>query len=331
MVTSLGENKAVVANATALIGSALAASREQHRSDRKLDMLRWQPGHKPSNREASGVELGAEALASALSYRIINQRQSVQSPARRCIALARQQLQSPAAGSHWRIVTALALMLSGGCGLADYEAQMASAQKYADRLDDEASYLADPIELPMPKESADTTSPQPVQDLFLRPPHGIASKPEAGTRGDVLHRYGRAARQRSGPWSGSGSDDITVLEMDVGVHFGKDGEEFWKKVQQALGIQSATFTKVVKEPPGRPKLEFQTTTVTDKSTPPTSYFLYLIQGANIHIAIVYLVSQDKLANPETRKMIDKMIDLSLQSLAIGAEATRLRQRFQGGK
>jgi hypothetical protein len=221
-----------------------------------------------------------------------------------------------------------------GCGLSDYEAKMVSEQKRVQRFDDEAEFLDEPVEIPVKKEAGSTGQPSTQVDVFFRPPCGISSKPETTTRGELYRYLHPASQPVFGPRAKidpkRALKDL-VSEVDLGVSIGGEGNDFFKKVQQAYGLQKPTFVPETKQPPGHNRLEFQKTTFTDTSTPPLVYSIYLCSLQNVHIAMVFLVPQDKASNPDSGKTVEKMIDLSLQSLAVGQEATEKRMRLRSPK
>jgi hypothetical protein len=230
---------------------------------------------------------------------------------------------------------AAALILPMGCGLSDYEAKLAAAQKYAERVDEENEHLGDPLELPPSKEQSSAMPGQTGLDIFFRPPKGIAATPEkTAPLGELLYRYPRKPAQQprysnpafAVPSGALENPDSPFVEVDFAVAQGGDWNDFVQKIYQPFKAlqrpeQKSEAVKVTKEPRGRPRLEFQTLTFED---PQSTYQVYFHQAHTTHVAIVYRVLREKAQTEVTKKEID----LSLQSLAVGPEASTQRSRYR---
>jgi len=92
------------------------------------------------------------------------------------------------------------LLGAGGCGLSEYEQQIDREQKRLQLIDEENSYLGEPIEAPKIKQANSTTFQIPTTTIGFRPPRGIAAKPGSELRGDILYQYSKPFRS---PTSGS--------------------------------------------------------------------------------------------------------------------------------
>jgi hypothetical protein len=223
---------------------------------------------------------------------------------------------------------AAAALLLGGCGLSDYEAKLASEQKRVDRLDEENMLLGEPLDLP-PQKSREATTPlgTPTLDVFFRPPRGINTKYDPTPLGELLYRYTRAAprggARRYSPGYVDPADN-PFLEVDLAVTPEGNWKEFTDKVQQPFqGMAAAEPIPPLKEPAGKKRLDFQSVAFNDAGNPPATYLVFFHKGQHALVAIVYRVSQSKATDPE----VAKTIDVSLKTLAVGPEATQLRQRY----
>src|SRR6266446_5945646 len=72
-----------------------------------------------------------------------------------------------------------------GCGLSEYEANMASEQARVHRIEEENKYLDDPIEWPAKKETDKKDSEKPYVEVFFRPPRGIKRTPNQQQHGPL--------------------------------------------------------------------------------------------------------------------------------------------------
>jgi hypothetical protein len=223
----------------------------------------------------------------------------------------------------------LAAILSGiaGCGLSEYQAKMASEQKRIELVDEENKFLGDPLEFPF--RNAAPASPQdpPKPDVFLRLPKGFSSKPDDKPVGDFYYHFGRVSTPHTSRYSpSSGTQENFFQDAYVAVAFDNKTDEFSKKVFQPFGSSQWTeMNRVVKDLPGRTKLEYQAFSASDAANPPSTYYCYFYQGPNILVAVIFRVPKDQAQAAS----VSKGIDYCLQSLAVGMEAGQQRQRFGG--
>jgi hypothetical protein len=224
---------------------------------------------------------------------------------------------------------ALLLTMITGCGLADYEAKMDAAQKRLEYLDKESVYLGDPIEPPpviRPATEEGAPKPKPI-DLFFRPPRGIATKYEAMPVGSILYRYLRdpLSSQRIAPRTAGQpiKSPPEFQEVLVAMSADRSRDEFWNDILNAFGgVDAKNMTREIKQPLGRQPLTFDKLPF-NVSPPPTSYFVFVYEAQNVHVAIIFSVKQDKAADAE----VANAMDFSLKSLAVGPEALRLKQQY----
>jgi hypothetical protein len=197
-----------------------------------------------------------------------------------------------------------------GCGLSDYEANMASEQARVHRLDEENKYLDDPVEWPARKEGdKKDTGKKDVDknyvEVFFRPPRGISRKPNAKQHG-TLYVFPR-------------SDNGSLLEIEIGTavttgDFGNDVRRLFVPAGK-----EAPWNDTEKSVPGRIEpLAFRTTTFDEAGA---TYSINIYKKGNMQVAVVYHLDKGKSSDTTTK------MELSLESLAIDAEAAQERRRF----
>jgi hypothetical protein len=201
-----------------------------------------------------------------------------------------------------RLGTSLLLLLLPACGLSDYEALMRETQEREQRFNDEKKYLDAPVQMPKLKDK--DGKEKPAANVFFRPPMGIQSKPES--LNDSLWRY--PARARGGAFS------------RVELAFAEDSKDFASDV--FLNYKSTAQARA----------RFQEFTPLDRKTPlvydiwefddgQESYAINILRGGKPHIAIVFVYNR---AHGDTLR---KVMDLSLESLAIDQQASAASQRY----
>jgi hypothetical protein len=229
---------------------------------------------------------------------------------------AREEIPLALRSRHIGIVGTLGLaVFLSGCGLSEYEANMASEQARVHRIDEENKYLDDPVEWPAKKESdkKETGKKDPDKnyvDVFFRPPRGISRKPNTRQHG-TLYVFPR-----------SGDNSGNILEIEIGTAVDQEG--FANDVVKLFVPAEKLKEKekdLMKPPlerqvPGRKEpLSFATATFEDTT-------IYIYKKGNMQVAVVYRL--DKTKNSETTTKVQ----MSLESLAIGADAAQENRKFR---
>jgi hypothetical protein len=215
----------------------------------------------------------------------------------------------------------LAALLAGGCGLGDYEDLMLAEQKRLADLDKQEKALGEPAEIPVRNRPGSDPTPDNSADVFLRLPRGIASKPDQSTS-DFLHRFPRSNAAPSRSRSGENKES-PFWEVYVAVEAGGKAEAFQTKVLQPFPPAREKFVKAAEDSTVHGRMEFMATKLEDSNTPPWAYWVFFAPVQGVHVAVIYRVPKDKAESPEVKSGID----LSLQSLVVGPEAAKWRQRF----
>jgi hypothetical protein len=209
-----------------------------------------------------------------------------------------------------------------GCGYDEYEAKMLKEQERLKKIDEEELYLGEPAKIIVRGEQAGS----PPLEAFFRLPRGVEPRTDNGFLGEVMVRYPRVPTQY-GYRSAKATKEPEPLfqEVFIGVMPPGDFKEFSDKILLPFqSMQRSEVTRVTKSPPGRQRLEFQTITFNDGQPSPTKYHVYILQAPQGRAAIAYRVPYDKQNSPE----VQKAIDVSLPTLAFGAEAAALKQKFK---
>jgi hypothetical protein len=199
------------------------------------------------------------------------------------------------------------LLLASGCGVADYEGKMLSAQKRLERYEEESRLLGNPLTLP----SRDTkdAGKQRIAHLFLRPPKGISTtaENESEPRNRLLYSYR--------PRSANAAGGVALVELAAG-----DQKDFAAEVLRCVNPsgKAASRTREVRHPLRQTATTFETTEFEDDQY---FYTVNVWRGAKNQIAVVYWVFKDRRAGAS------KAVDLSLESFAVDAEASRQQKSW----
>jgi hypothetical protein len=208
----------------------------------------------------------------------------------------------------WLIGLAL---LSGGCGTSAYEERMLKAQQSLQRFEDESRSLDEPIVSPRrPNKEGQFYS---IANVFLRPPRGIGPNAanEKEPRGGKLYTYAPRKENAARPFS--------FVEVAVGS---ADNKEFVNEVFKVLGLPASTALRPrTLSVPGRAPLNLESA---DYDAEATTYSIHLLRGGSVQVLVVYWVDK---ANRATAA---RTLNLSLETLGLNEEATRLREQFQKG-
>lgn len=259
--------------------------------------------------------------------------------------------QTPKEIPHWlgRFLVVGFLLLAGGCGLSDYEARMKETQVALDRFDEETRLLDEPIYVPLNPRKEGEGVAKPVVELFFRPPRGIKQNYDLNPLDGLLFRYGRKPKEaaaepvrlpdtpppprviRYDPVDGFQEVLVAWLVPDPN----KKPVELKDFAAQILGL--IPQSKVVGEqlprpreakPVGRPPFAYQPYDFEDPSGNHLSVNFLL--GTKTFVAVVYKIEKGKKTS---NRDVDKAIQLSLESLAVDADAAPALEKYkrQGGK
>jgi hypothetical protein len=246
---------------------------------------------------------------------------------------------------------AVLAVLIAGCGLSDYESRMRTVQERVSRFTEESSSLGEPVAVPTrlvvinppapdPKAAAASkdqkTSPGTSKDsksgkdqksgakeqkssapsterrkvvsysFFLRLPRGIRPTPDNDAKYDGAYRYPK--------------DGQTTGVIEVYLSFGSEPQGvFADKVVRAMPRNSdpvAVRTVDIPVPERAEPLHFDVRDFNDAST---SWSVYAHTEGTSTVAITYRML------PAQKSAADPVINLSLSTLAIGAEADQVLQ------
>jgi hypothetical protein len=213
----------------------------------------------------------------------------------------------------------LALLLCTGCGLEDYEKQMAAEQKWVEKFDRivgaENQLLGDPLDMPPKIPGPDkkdekgktvTTKVNPLPDFFLRPPAGISSKAgnPLGTISATLYPY--SGERVSLRLSLAGTSDKKKRTAD-----------FQGEVCLNAGITYQKKT-VKKETLGPEAREFDWTS---QDIGAKHYAVYFLAQNNDQLAVIFEMPKDRA------KEMDKVIEVCLGTLELGYHSYEISSAY----
>jgi hypothetical protein len=231
---------------------------------------------------------------------------------------------------HIGVFRRLALVLGvgflvGGCGLSDYEDKMKAGQERVERFDELNKFLGAPLNTPPKKGQTpgDGGLLQPADvDFFLRPPRGIVTAFDKGTKGQFLYHY-----------PAEGGD---FSSMYVGLSLSPT-DNLWNDILEPFGSfdpSAVTTTAITPRESAAQPLQFETTAFTLPGNPPLSYYIYVYKqvlpgkggepGRNAKAVIIYCIPPDKAATPDALKARN----MSLETVALGEQAARERQDYR---
>jgi hypothetical protein len=197
---------------------------------------------------------------------------------------------------------AIALFIAG-CGVSHYQAKMLEEQERIRRFDEENKLLDAPLQLPSKKKD-DKGPARPV--VFIRPPKGISSTAEAHEKSSILYRY------RVGSKS-----NLPFLDVIIGAE-ALEPDKFWGDLLKGFpGAQRGDSRRVEKTNVGGDKLLLEELQHED-------FWIYVYPAAKPQAAVVFHLDPAKREDPSARKLMD----LSLGTLAVGQEASRLQRAFE---
>jgi hypothetical protein len=211
----------------------------------------------------------------------------------------------------------LQALVAGGCGLADYEEQMAEAQERVERFDKENKVLGDPLAPPTKVKEEKVGDGQPrtvlvtVANIFLRAPKGIQVKAEDEPYRGLLYHYPAA-----GP---AGPDAVGFTDLYVAAA-GDDLQKFQEDVLRAFPTDGKPrkYKRSIAAPGRADPLEFD---VTEFDSGDHTYVVHFYPTGRPTLALVYRLARGR------RQSADPVLELSLATFAAGPEADRLRQSY----
>jgi hypothetical protein len=235
------------------------------------------------------------------------------------------------------------LVLVAGCALGDYEARIDKQRKRLDALDEESRFLNEPIEVPRTDNKDGTKSPAWPFDVCVRLPRDFGASVNATLSFNSQPLFRCGARENYCAFVAAG---LIPEEKDGKAKDGKPGASEWPvktfraNVQGALreycyndpkiarfpSLQDVSYTKMSKLPVGEdgellPAIAFE---VVYFKAGAFRFDCYFHQLGSRQAAIVFQYPL-AIADDENLK---KGIDMSLSTVAFGAEAAHRRFAFQ---
>ena len=192
-------------------------------------------------------------------------------------------------------VSALAVLPSG-CGLSDYQKQMAKEQQRIERLEEEDAKLGDPVQLPDKKD-------RPAA-YFFRPPKPVAFV-GVPVESSVFTRFG------------IGQNTVSYFQdVAVAIEGGKE-DDFWAAVLRLVpNVKRTDATDATIAGPGGNLV------LKELKSEGGSLFAYVWSRGDVHAGVVFRLTR---ANDETAR---KLMEMSLGTLTVGADAARMHRAFQ---
>jgi hypothetical protein len=204
------------------------------------------------------------------------------------------------------LLAGLALAVAG-CGLGDYETKMLAEQSRVERFDRDNKLLGFPLSPPTKWSEVQPAAP----DLFLRPPQGVQATPSTGDPWHGLLYY----------YPGDGKSTTVVDRMYLAWAAGRDdvGEDV-RRIYVSLDVPSKQFTSA--PPPG-----VQPQNLTQWRLKGQFASLLYVDGSK-KLAIIYQVKANYVdSQGNVNKTAMDAIGASLNTLAVGADAAKIRNEF----
>lgn len=212
---------------------------------------------------------------------------------------------------------ALCSIAFAGCGLGDYEENLAREQGRLARLEEEQSRLTH--ELSLPKEKDDDIPYDPSKPVarpfptpfFYRPPIGIASEQGTVVVPRLVYAYPVV---KNAPFQTN-----TLQRLEVAASDSMSQSEFAADICPRFGLlqPANNFTPITVQCPERGERTFQR--VTFATVGGGANYLYLYDDPNTHIQVALCYES---AKPLGQDVVDR-IEYSLRTLAVGNEANML--------
>jgi hypothetical protein len=203
--------------------------------------------------------------------------------------------------SRWAL---LVLLGAAGCGVNDYEAQMAVEQQQVQRFDEETKYLAGPLEVPKLKSGGKEVD---IPDVFFRPPRGVDTEAESTPGPPPYARY-------LGRGTGTSGERLGVSEVYFALGLEKEKDFATTAVRAFPQLSGVTAASRLVRPAGREPIQFS---LYENSG--SGFSLYLCQRGGLRLAIGFQTDKSTTAI--------KAVDLSLESLEVGPPAGKLRKAY----
>lgn len=202
---------------------------------------------------------------------------------------------------------ALSFLASAGCGLAEYEAKMLYARDRIAFLEEQNKQLGPPLKWPetFPIRGKDVNI-VPVNEVFFRPPRGVAQMGEPRPYGPTMWRYAAAS-------------DSGFQELYFGASL-EDMATFRSEVLRILGLTGAKADPVeAPRGPGRPPLRYESIVTEDRRS---RLILYIGEQEPYRAAIAFRLPADVAVDTAKPRML-----LSLSSLLTGSDAAQYHEAF----
>jgi hypothetical protein len=207
-----------------------------------------------------------------------------------------------------RLGLGLLLVMLPACGLSDYEGRMLQTQEREQRFRDESQLLDAPVKVPTRKEivkdkDKETEREVSVGNVFFRPPKGIQAAFVSQQHGNLWHY----------PLKGKG--DVLAVEMAFSEGEKEFAADVLRNFQATEHVKATTRQLVV---PGRATpLDFDVWEFEDTQY---GYSVNTYRSPKL-IAVVFFFAKGR------RDSVRKVVELSLATLAVDAEANTVRQKY----
>jgi hypothetical protein len=197
---------------------------------------------------------------------------------------------------------------------------MLDAQKRAQRLEEEARNLDEPLTIPTKKEKVGEIEQEvPMAEVFLRPPRGIGPTPDKTPANGLLYRYIPRQAAPSTPGVAPTARPIADV-LAVGLAFGNNRADFTNEVVNSLKpVGQVTKNQREVRHPDSPRASVLDALEFDDAR--HSYAVFVGQSGSTQVAIVYQIAKGRRGNVSTP------LTFSLESLAIGFDSAQARQAY----
>lgn len=257
-----------------------------------------------------------------------------------------------------RAAGGLLALLVVGCGLGKYEDAMRATRDRVARYDEEVVALGDPVQIPTKrvapakeegkkdggKDTAKKAAPkQPVQEerkpvidyaFFFRVPRGIRATPDQEPLGGLAYHYGKSATAPpaitgiGAVTTGKGGEMPSGAAAPVGitdVYLAFSNEPagvFVDKVVKALGRNTGPVMARQRDVQVLDRKDSLGFDVREFDEGPASWAVYAHNEGGNSVAIVFKMEKNRKGS------LDRAIELSLATLAMGTEANLVRASYE---
>ena len=214
------------------------------------------------------------------------------------------------------LVLLAAVVAASGCGLSTYEEEMRHEEGRVDYLDEQDKLLGKPVAFSRKDTKEDDKSPAPPE-VFLRLPKEVSNEGEPAVRGGLLYRFAGPSKTDHG-------------FKDVYIAVTSDKKDFRPQVVTDMGplLQYAGkpdyATKEIQQADGQ-TLSLETFSFSRTGEPPMKNYVYYYRQGKNQVIIIYSVADEKAVG---RATVERTIQMSLETLAVGNAAQQRRQQFQ---